>query len=91
MGDTFDDFWASPTEIRVLLKKKKVRNIIRQAFGLYDYFLNEQEIYVKSTDNEFKTKCNQHMSPFKLEDKKKNDKKFSEHIWKLKSSKYAIL
>ena len=44
---------------------------------------NNQESYIGLTDNEFKTRYNQHKSPFKLVHKKK-DTKLIEHIWELK-------
>ena len=42
-----------------------------------------QESYIGLTDNEFKTRYNQHKSSFKLVHRKK-DIKLSEHIWELK-------
>ena len=42
-----------------------------------------QESYIGLTDNEFKTRYNQHKSSLKLVHRKK-DTKLSEHIWELK-------
>ena len=44
---------------------------------------NNKESYIRLTDNEFKTRYNQHKSSFKLVHRNK-DTKLSEHIWELK-------
>ena len=46
----------------------------------------KQDTYIGITENEFKTRCNQHTSSFRL-NHKKSATTLSEFIWKLKESK----
>ena len=46
---------------------------------------NEQDIYIGITENEFKTRYNQHTTSFRLSHKS-SATSLSEHIWKLKEN-----